>query len=75
MSAIYDWSAMFVNLDRYDIWDKQEILLNIDHTSVEVMFGVPIAARSSKAEDKGYYVKSIIYGSFTSTVAYFFILL
>lgn len=30
-----------------------EILLNIDHTKVEVMFGVPIAARFSKAEDKG----------------------
>ena len=33
------------------IWNKQEILLNNDHTGLEVMFAVPIAARFSKAED------------------------
>ena len=42
----------FIEYIRVDptIWNKQEILLNNDHTGLEVMFVVPIAALFSKVE-------------------------
>jgi hypothetical protein len=42
------------------IWNKREILLNNDHTGLEVMFAVPIAARFSEAEDSEK-IKEIMY--------------
>jgi hypothetical protein len=45
-NAIYNVSMQYPS-----IWSNQEILLNNDHSVLQVMFALPIAVRFSKAED------------------------
>ena len=49
--SLYENAIYNVSMQYPSIWNKQEILLNNDHTRLEVMFVVPIAARFLKAED------------------------
>jgi hypothetical protein len=49
--SLYENAIHNVLMQYPSIWNKQEILLNNDHTGLEVMFVVPIAARISKAEE------------------------
>ena len=43
--SLYENAMHKVSMQYPSIWNKQEILLNNDHTDLEVMFVVPIAAR------------------------------
>ena len=52
-------------------WNKQEILLNNDHSVLQVMFALPIAARFSKTEDSetiSEKIRDIIYNQISAVV-------
>lgn len=49
--SLYENTIHNVSIRYPSNWDKQEILLNNDHSVLQVMFALPIAARFSKTED------------------------
>ena len=49
--SLYENTVQNVSMQYPSNWNKQEILLNNDHSVLQVMFALPIAARFSKAED------------------------
>jgi hypothetical protein len=49
--SLYENTVQNVSMRYPSNWNKQEILLNNDHSVLQVMFALPIAARFSKAED------------------------
>ncbi len=69
--SLYENPTHNVSMQYPSIWNKQEILLNNDHTGLEVMFAVPIAPRFSKAEDSETIlekIKDIMYNQSSTVV-------
>jgi hypothetical protein len=68
--SLYENTTHNVSMQYPSNWNKQEIL-NIDHSVLQVMFALPIAARFSKAEDSitiSEKVRDIIYNQSSAAV-------
>jgi hypothetical protein len=69
--SLYENTTHNVSMRYPSNWNKQEILLNIDHSVLQVMFALPIAARFSKAEDSitiSEKIRDIIYNQSSAAV-------
>jgi len=69
--SLYENTIHNVSIRYPSNWNKQEILLNNDHSILQVMFALPIAARFSKAEDSetiSEKIRHIIYNQSSAVV-------
>lgn len=69
--SLYENTIHNVSMGYPSDWNKQEILLDNDHSVLQVMFALPIAARFSKAEDSetiSEKIRDIIYNQSSAAV-------
>ncbi|HXX96537.1 MAG TPA: hypothetical protein VEL11_05410 [Candidatus Bathyarchaeia archaeon] len=69
--SLYENTTHNVSMRYPSNWNKQEILLNNDHSVLQVMFALPIAARFSKAENSitiSEKIRDIIYNQSSAAV-------
>ena len=69
--SLYENTVQNVSMRYPSNWNKQEILLNNDHSVLQVMFILPIATRFSKAEDSetiSEKIRDIIYNKSSTVV-------
>jgi hypothetical protein len=67
--SLYENAIHKLTIQYPSTWNKQEIILNNDHTGLDVMFVVPIGTRFSKAEDSKAIADKIIYAIYKQSSA------